>query len=113
MWHPPGSGTVILFMLFIRAINFILKKFQRECSARDPGTMELFHHILAYADDILLINRSAEDLQSLLHLINVLAMKIELKFNPKTCITLHYSRKAPVGCRPTIFNLAGSQIPYV
>lgn len=44
---------------------------------------------------MLLMARSADDLQALLFLINVLAMKIQLKFNPKKCVTLHYSNKAP------------------
>lgn len=70
----------------------------------------LFHFILAYAEDMLLIARSAEDLQALLHLINVLARNLGLKFNTNKCTTLHYNT---AGCRSTIFNLAGSEIPQL
>lgn len=107
------QGDPLSGVIFILAINFVLKKIQREGSARDPSMRRLFHHILAYADDILLIARSAGDLQALLNLINLLVWKIGVRFNPRKCSTLHYSCKLPIGCRPTIFNLAGSQIPYL
>lgn len=68
---------------------------------------------MAYADDVLLMARNAGNLQALLHFINVLAKKIGLNFNPKKCCTLHYSNKAPAGCWPTIFNLAGNEILYL
>lgn len=84
-WHPTVSGRVTHLVtsevLFILAINYILKKIQREGSDRDPDIRVLFHYILAYADDGLSIARSAEDLQALIHFINILARKIELKFN--------------------------------
>lgn len=100
------QGNPLSGVLFILAINFILVKIQREGSVIDPGTKEMFHFILAHADDMLLIARSAKDLQALLHLINVLAVKIGLKFN-------HYSSKLPAGCPDQTFNLAGSDLPFM
>lgn len=107
------QGEPLNGAFFILAIKFILKKIQREDSDRDPGTSELFHFILAYADYMLLIARSAEDLQALLHLINVLGRKLGLKFNTYKCTTLHYSSKPLAGCRSAIFNLAGMDIPHL
>lgn len=91
----------------------MLKKIQGEGSVRDLGTKELFHFILAYADDMLFIAHTTEDLLALLYLINILAIKICLKFNPKKYTTLYYSSKPPAGCRDTIFILAGSELPHM
>lgn len=99
-------------VLFILAIDFILHKIQREGASRDLGTKDIFHFILAYADDMLVLARSAGDLQALLHLFNILALKIGIKFNPAKCSNLHHSNSPPAGCRPTIFNLKGVDIPY-
>lgn len=107
------QGDPLSGVLFILTINFILKKIQKEGSDRDPSSRGLFYRILAYSDDILLLARPAEDLQALLYLINLLARKIGLKFNTKKCSSLHYSSKPPAGCRPTIFNLAGSPISHL
>lgn len=98
--------------LFILTIYFILRKVEREGSSRSL-TREVFHFILANANDMLLIVRSAEDLQVLQNLINVLAKKIGLAFNPRKCCTLHYSNKPPAECRNTIFNLAGCDISTI
>lgn len=70
-----------------------------------------FHFILAYADDVLLMARSAGDLQALLHLINISAVKLGLKFNPKKCYTMHYSNKPSARCHNTIFRIANGDIP--
>lgn len=104
----PLSGV-----LFIRGIDFILRNIQREGSVRDPGLRDLCHYILAYADDVLLLARNAQDLQALLQIINVLARKICLNFSPKKCTSLHFSSKTPAGRRPTKFNLAGEEIPFI
>lgn len=71
----------------------------------------IFHFILAYADDVLIMARSAGDLQALLHLINVAAVKLGLKFNARKCYTMHNINKPPAGCRNTIFNIADADIP--
>lgn len=62
---------------------------------------------------MLVIAKSADDLQALLDILDKLASKILLKFNPKKCKTLHYSSKPPAGCRGTIFNLNGVDIPVI
>lgn len=62
---------------------------------------------------MLFIAHTAEDLQALLYQINILAIKIGLKFNPNKCTTLYYSSKPPAGCRDTIFNLAGSELSHM
>lgn len=62
---------------------------------------------------MLVIAKSADDLQALLNILNMLAVKIRLKFNPRKCKTLHYSSKPPAGCRNTTFHLDGIEIPII
>lgn len=62
---------------------------------------------------MLLIAKSAWDMQALLHLMNMLAFKVRLRFNPNKCKTLHYSNKGPAGCRNTIFRMGDCDIPVV
>lgn len=52
-------------------------------------------------------------LQALLHLINLLANKIGLKFISNKCCTMHYSSRPPAACRDTIFNLSGNDVPCI
>lgn len=104
----PLSGVV-----FILTIDFLLRKIQHECSRRHLNNRDVFHHILAYADDMLVIAKSADDLQALLDILDKLASRILLKFDPKKCNTLHYSSNPPAGCRGRIFNLNDVDIPVI
>lgn len=72
----PFSGV-----LFILTIDFILRNIQKMGSCRDPSNRGIFHYILAYADDMLVLAKDVRTLQALLHQINKLAVKIGLKFN--------------------------------
>lgn len=78
-------------MLFIIAIDFILRKIQEEGSCRDPSLRNLFHYILTYADDVLLMAKDAITLQALLTSINKLPKCTGLTFKPRKCVTMHYS----------------------
>ena len=71
----------------------------------------MVHHILAYADDVVLLAKYREHLQVLLDLINSMANKIGLTFNPAKCVTMHYACKKPSGARNTVFLLDGQAIP--
>lgn len=84
----------------------------KEGSFRDPSSRNLFHFILAYVDDMLVSAKDAGTLQALLNLLNNLATKIGLIFNPRECVTLDYFCKPPDGCRDTSFNIAGNETPY-
>lgn len=97
--------------VFITAIDFIIRTVHKEGSCRDPSLRNLFNYILAYVDDVLLMAKDAITLQALLNLINKLAKCIGLAFNPKKCVSMHYSNKAPAGCRLTTFNIDGANIP--
>lgn len=61
---------------------------------------------------MLILAKDAATLQTLLNLLNNLATKIGLIFNPRKCVTMHYSCKPPAGCRDTSFNIAGNETPY-
>lgn len=101
------------WVLFILAIGFLLRKVQEKGSCRDPSHRNLFHYILAYADDVLILVKDMGTLQTLLNLTFKLASKIGLLFNSNKCLTMHYSSRPPAGCRDTTFNLGGSAIPCV
>lgn len=53
------------------------------------------HLSLAHEDDVLLMVKGDMILQVLLTLINNLSQIIDLTFNPKKCLTMPYSNKAP------------------
>lgn len=107
------QGDPLSGVLFILAIYFLLRKKQNMGSSRDPSNRNLFHYILPYADDVLILDKDMGILQALLHLINNLATKIRLHFNSNKCIIMHYSTRPPAWCRNTIFQLNGDDFPCI
>lgn len=53
------QGDPLSGVLFIIAIDFLLRRIQREGSCRDPSSRNLFHYILSYADDMLVLAKDA------------------------------------------------------
>lgn len=60
------QGDPLSRVLFIIAIDFLLRRIQKEGSCRDPSARNLFRYNLAYADDMLLMAKDAGTLQALL-----------------------------------------------
>lgn len=77
------QGDPLSGILFIIAIDFILRTIQKVGSCRDPSKRNKSHYILAYADDVIVMAKDAVTLQALLKLINKRAKCIGLTFNPK------------------------------
>lgn len=68
------------------------------------------HHVLAFADDISLLENSPPDLQRKLDSLCSLLNKLSLEVNPRKCASFHLSGTTPVGMRPTSFTVASSPI---
>lgn len=107
------QGDPLSRVPFIVVLGFLVRKIQKKGSSRDPSNRNIFHYILAYAGDVLILAKDPGTLQALRHKINNLATKIGLKFNRNKCMTMHYSKKFPVGCMDTTFNINGADIPYI
>ena len=101
----PRSG-----LIFNLTIDFILRRTQLEGEGLVNSGM--VHHILAYADDVVLLAKYREHLQVLLDLINSMANKIGLTFNPAKCVTMHYACKKPSGARNTVFFVEWAGYPH-
>lgn len=101
------QGDPLSGILFILAIDFILRRLQKEGVRRNASLRSWFHYVLAYADDLVIMAKDAADLQALLKLVEKLAKLIHLRFNTNKCKTMHFSSRAPAGCRPTQFKLNG------
>lgn len=72
------QGDPLSGILFIIAIDFLLRKIQNEGTGRDTSTRNLFHYIMAYANDVIIMAQDIGTLQALLHIINNPASKIGL-----------------------------------
>lgn len=99
---PVQSGVRQGCPLFALAISPILTKIQKD---------EKEHGILAFADDIVLMSESEEELQAKMEVVKEGLDSIALKLNAKKCKTMHLSGDNPCGVRPTTFFLGGEQIP--
>ncbi|GFT51372.1 retrovirus-related Pol polyprotein from type-1 retrotransposable element R2 [Trichonephila clavipes] len=65
---------------------------------------------LAFADDIVLMADSAEDLQDMMSTTAQELQALCLHLNPRKCATLHLSGKVPIGARPKKFSLKGTEV---
>lgn len=74
------QGDPLNGVLFIIAIDFLLRRIKKEVSSGDPSNHNIFHYILAYVDDMLVMAKDARTLQALLNLLNELAFKVGLQF---------------------------------
>lgn len=92
------QGCPLSGLLFALTIDPVLRKL----SAPDAS---FGHSSLAYADDIVLISTSAQDLQTRIHLASTLLNQLSLKLNPSKVSTIHLSGRVPVGTRDTKFTL--------
>ncbi|GFT18733.1 retrovirus-related Pol polyprotein from type-1 retrotransposable element R2 [Trichonephila clavipes] len=95
------QGCPLSGILFNLAIDQVLRTVQEEKEEKA---------ILAFADDLVLLAPSPEELQDLLSLTNEALNKIALRVNPNKCATMHLSGKAPTGTRATPFQLNGREL---
>ncbi|GIY48216.1 retrovirus-related Pol polyprotein from type-2 retrotransposable element R2DM [Caerostris darwini] len=69
------------------------------------------HRVLAFADDLVLLADSADQLQAQLNHVNDLLHRISLSLNPAKCKSLHICAGVPAGVRNTSFSINGLPIP--
>ncbi|GFY67091.1 retrovirus-related Pol polyprotein from type-2 retrotransposable element R2DM, partial [Trichonephila inaurata madagascariensis] len=95
------QGCPLSGILFNLAINQVLTTVQegREGKA-----------ILAFADDLVLLAKSAEDLQALLDITIDEVDKLTLRDNTNKCATLHISGEAATGTRDSTFQIKGQAL---
>ncbi|GFS98750.1 retrovirus-related Pol polyprotein from type-2 retrotransposable element R2DM [Nephila pilipes] len=95
------QGCPMSGILFDIAIDHVLRLIQGDEDRKK---------ILAFADDIVLLANSQEELQENILALSHLLEAIHLKVNGKKCATLHLSGTSPVGAKPTAFFLDGKKI---
>ena len=67
--------------------------------------------ILAYADDLVLVSKSAEGLQQLLNTSSTMATKLGLRFKPAKCATLSLDCRSHPPVQQGAFTIQGNAIP--
>lgn len=99
------QGCPISGILFNIVIDPIIRILQGESEK---------HHVLAFADDVLLLEESPEGLQSQLDHLAELCDRLNLQVNPSKCCSMHLSGVCNegefVGTRATTFNIGGVQV---
>lgn len=74
------QGDPLNGVLFIIVIDFLLQRIKKEVSCGDASNRNIFHYILAYVDEMLVMAKYARTLQALLNPLNELAFKVGLQF---------------------------------
>ncbi|GFQ69983.1 retrovirus-related Pol polyprotein from type-2 retrotransposable element R2DM [Trichonephila clavata] len=90
------QGCPLSGLLFNIAIDAVLRNLQED---RDQRV------VLAFADDLVLMADSAEELQDLIEATAKELKSLCLALNPNKCATMHLSGKVPVQTLPTLFHL--------
>ncbi|GIX68893.1 retrovirus-related Pol polyprotein from type-1 retrotransposable element R2 [Caerostris darwini] len=96
------QGCALSGLLFNLCIDPVLRAIQGDAAE---------HRVLAFADDLVLLADSADQLQANLHRVNDLLHQISLSLNPAKCKSLHICAGVPAGVRNTSFSINGLPIP--
>ncbi|KAG8171475.1 hypothetical protein JTE90_003315 [Oedothorax gibbosus] len=94
------QGCPLSGLLFNLVIDPLVRGIQ---DAAPPS--EDFFSVLAFADDLLVLGRSPDELQSLLDLLPSLSRRLGLSINPAKCRSIHLSGTTPRGHRSTGFRI--------
>ncbi|GFS37521.1 retrovirus-related Pol polyprotein from type-1 retrotransposable element R2, partial [Trichonephila inaurata madagascariensis] len=94
-------GRPLSGILFNLSIDKVLQTIQENREQRA---------ILAFADDIVLLENDDEDLQEMISTTAHKLGALYLSLNPQKCSTLHLSGRVPTGSVPTKFQLEGTEI---
>jgi len=99
------QGCPLSGLLFILAIDPALRELQRD---------EAEHKVLAYADDLTPLANNAAELQRSIETISNSLARLNLRFNPAKCKSLHFNgHERPIGCRPTPFTINGQPMEHL
>ncbi|GFR30372.1 retrovirus-related Pol polyprotein from type-2 retrotransposable element R2DM [Trichonephila clavata] len=90
------QGSPLIGLLFNLSIDAVLNTLQEDREQRA---------VLAFADDLVLMADSAEDLQDVIDATAQELRSLGLTLNPSKCATMHLSGKVPVQTLPTLFSL--------
>ncbi|GIY77566.1 retrovirus-related Pol polyprotein from type-1 retrotransposable element R2 [Caerostris extrusa] len=90
------QGCPLSGLLFNLCIDPILRRIK---------TSSNIHNVLAFADDIALLEDSPNLLQESINTVHTMLSSIGLRLNPYKSITLHLSGVTPVGTRSTVFSI--------
>ena len=114
---PIGSGVKqgcpISPILFNLTLELVIRAVNVAASANQlaPVVHGQSVSIMAYADDLVIMSKSADGLQRLLSTASIMADKLQLKFKPAKCASLSMEcRKRPV-VRSVEFLVQGNVIP--
>ncbi|XP_054720777.1 uncharacterized protein LOC129230404 [Uloborus diversus] len=95
------QGCPLSGMLFNLALDPAIRRIQGDCSS---------HRILAFADDLVLLDEDPARLQASLSSLSEDLKKIGLQLSVGKSATLHFSGATPVGARATAFKLDNQPI---
>ncbi|GFR13725.1 retrovirus-related Pol polyprotein from type-1 retrotransposable element R2 [Trichonephila clavata] len=90
------QGCPLSGILFNIAIDQVLRSVQEDRSHRA---------VLAFADDLVLLADSAEEMQEMLQTTDEELRALCMHLNPNKCATLHLSGRTPVQAIPTVFKI--------
>jgi hypothetical protein len=95
------QGCPLSAILFNLSVELIIRKCIAKAQTLSRGPLK--HHgcsisILAYADDLVILARTKESLQSLLDAVSSAADSLHLQFRPDKCASLSLNKHAPRIC---------------
>ena len=92
------QGCPLSAILFNLSVELIIRKCKAKAQELPRGSLQ--HHgqpisILAYADDLVILARNKESLQSILDAVSSAADTLHLQFRPDKCASLSMNKHAP------------------
>ena len=113
------QGCPISPILFNLTTELLIRPVQSRCSENSDIAFRLHGnpvHVLAYADDLVLVSRTCNGLQTLLDDVSVTANILQLSFCPDKCASLSLtcnSKREPSRVGDTVFSVQERNIPFL
>ncbi|XP_046391709.1 uncharacterized protein LOC124159815 [Ischnura elegans] len=104
------QGCPLSPTLFNLGIEHVIRAAQEEAEVHGIRVLDTTISVLGYADDIVLVGKSADHLQALLDRVGVAATDAGLRFNPAKCSTLSLDFRTSQPVEPRQFIIQGGAI---
>lgn len=113
------QGCPISPILFNLTTELLIRTVQSRCNENSDIAFKLHGnpvYVLAYADDLVLVSRTRNGLQTLLNDVSFAANILQLSFRPDKCATLSLtcnSKREPSRVGDTVFSVQDGNIPVL
>jgi hypothetical protein len=112
------QGCPVSPILFNLTTELLIRTAKSRCDKNSSIPYQLHGHpvsILAYADDLVLMSRTCDGLQSLLNDVSLAADILNLNFRPDKCasLSLTCNKREPTRVGDTVFNVQHGGIPVL